>query len=197
MIKLELTSYQAIQLDALLDSLNLLSSSVGHLLAPGFSNNSELKDIAENLRSELNSLVNPGYDWDKPEDLKPLNIQSPPRWADYDDYLLSGGQLEYPEWIAAQNSTEIPRRNHVDMLVPSELAVWKARQAVEESGCHPLLTEAVILLGQAQNKVSDYVDAEKLSQGKAMKPVKDNELMPEDETLIDQAAERYWRGQLQ
>lgn len=206
MIKLELTSYQAIQLDALLNSLNLLSSSVGHLVAPGFSNNSELKDIAEKLRSELNSLVQPDDDWNKPEDLKPLNIQSPPDWNDYNEYLLEGGKLEYSEWrlqrLAAltqipgnilnkthENSDEILRRNCLDLLVPSELAVWQAKQAVEESGCHPLLTEAVILLAQAQNKVSDYVDAEKLSQSKTMKP--------EDESPIDKAAARYWKGQLQ
>ncbi len=74
MIKLELTSYQAVQLDALLNSLNLLSSSVGYLIAPGFSNNSELQDIAGKLRSELNSLVDPVCDWDKPEN-NPKNFK--------------------------------------------------------------------------------------------------------------------------
>ena len=30
--------------------------------------------------------------------------------------------------------------------------------AVEAAGCHPLLTDAVILLGQAKNKVADFID---------------------------------------
>ena len=30
--------------------------------------------------------------------------------------------------------------------------------AVEAAGCHPLLTEAVILLGQAHEKVADFVE---------------------------------------
>jgi predicted transcriptional regulator len=90
-----------------------------------------------------------------------------------------------------KNTNEIPRRNRLDMLFPSELAVWKAKQAVEELGCHPLLTEAVILLGQAQDKVSDYVDAEKLNQSKAMNPVEDDELTPKGEQLINKAYSRF------
>ena len=70
MIKLELTSYQAIQLDSLLNSLNLLSGSMGHLVAPGFSSNPELKDIAEKLRSQLDSLANPVYDQDELEQIE-------------------------------------------------------------------------------------------------------------------------------
>lgn len=53
-----------------------------------------------------------------------------------------------------------PRRNCVDHFSPAELAIWKAKQVVEEAGCHPLLTEAVVLLGQAQDKVADYVEQE-------------------------------------
>jgi hypothetical protein len=32
--------------------------------------------------------------------------------------------------------------------------------AVEIVGAHPLLTDAVVLLGQAREKVADYVDCE-------------------------------------
>lgn len=52
----------------------------------------------------------------------------------------------------------IPRRIRLDLLSPAEIAIYQAIQAVEEVGAHPLLTEAVILLGQAKNKVSDYMD---------------------------------------
>ena len=58
MIKLELTNYQAIQLDSLLQTLSLLTSktlpdSVKQELTAGFSNNSDLKVVAEKLRVEL------------------------------------------------------------------------------------------------------------------------------------------------
>jgi len=61
MIKLELTNYQAIQLDNLLQTLSVLSSktlpdSVKQELATGFSDNSDLKVVIEKLRAELDSL---------------------------------------------------------------------------------------------------------------------------------------------
>lgn len=61
MIKLELTSYQAIQLDNLLQTLSLLTSktlpdSVKQKLAAGFIDNSDLKVVTEKLRAELDSL---------------------------------------------------------------------------------------------------------------------------------------------
>jgi hypothetical protein len=45
-------------------------------------------------------------------------------------------------------------------MTPAELAIHHAVQAVEAAGADPLLTEAVILLGQAREKVADYVDRE-------------------------------------
>jgi hypothetical protein len=52
----------------------------------------------------------------------------------------------------------IPRRCRVDLMVPAELAIRAAKLAVEEAGAHVHLTEAVILLSQAQEKVADFVD---------------------------------------
>ena len=43
-------------------------------------------------------------------------------------------------------------------MVPAELAIRAALLAVEDAGCDVLLTEAVILLGEAQDKVADFVD---------------------------------------
>lgn len=40
-----------------------------------------------------------------------------------------------------------------------ERAIHNAIQAVEEGPAHPLLTDAVVLLGKAKDKVADYVDA--------------------------------------
>lgn len=54
----------------------------------------------------------------------------------------------------------IPRRSQLESNTPAELAIRGAIQAVEEVGADPLLTDAVILLGQAREKVADYVDGQ-------------------------------------
>lgn len=51
-----------------------------------------------------------------------------------------------------------PRRNRIDLHTPAETAIREAIIAVEEAGCHPLLTDAVVLLGQAKDKVADFVE---------------------------------------
>ena len=45
---------------------------------------------------------------------------------------------------------DFPRRNRLDKLTPAELAIWNAKQAVESLPPDVRLTEAVILLDQAQ-----------------------------------------------
>lgn len=54
-----------------------------------------------------------------------------------------------------------PRRSRIDLDTPPEAAIRKAIDAVEDAGAHPLLTEAVNLLGQAKDKVSDFVELER------------------------------------
>lgn len=54
---------------------------------------------------------------------------------------------------------DFPRRNRVDLWTSSEKAIFDAKQHVEMMGAHPLLTEAVNCLSEAQNKVADYVDS--------------------------------------
>lgn len=53
---------------------------------------------------------------------------------------------------------EILRRNRIDQYTPAETAIREAMIAVEDAGCHPLLTDAIILLEQARDKVADFVD---------------------------------------
>lgn len=53
---------------------------------------------------------------------------------------------------------DVPRRNDMPRWTPAERAIYDATQAVEAAGAHPLLTDAVILLDQAQRKVADFVD---------------------------------------
>ena len=53
---------------------------------------------------------------------------------------------------------KMPRRRDINLMTPAELAIRNAIGIVEEVGCDPLLTEAVVLLEQAQEKVADFVD---------------------------------------
>lgn len=52
----------------------------------------------------------------------------------------------------------IPRRAHIDQWCPAELAIQNAMRVVEEMPADVRLTEAVILLGQARDRVADYID---------------------------------------
>lgn len=54
-----------------------------------------------------------------------------------------------------------PRRIQIDKATPQESAIRAARDAVESMGCHPLLTEAVVALGAALEKVADYLEMER------------------------------------
>ena len=55
---------------------------------------------------------------------------------------------------------EIPRRNRVDQMVDAELAIRHAIACVEAMPADERLTAAVMLLDQARNKVSDFVDSQ-------------------------------------
>lgn len=57
--------------------------------------------------------------------------------------------------------TNIPRRIDIQRQVYAERAIGDAMYAVELMGCDVLLTEAVVLLSQARNKVADFVDRPK------------------------------------
>lgn len=52
----------------------------------------------------------------------------------------------------------ISRRARIDLNTPVETAIRAAMIKVEETGADIRLTEAINLLGQAFNKVADYID---------------------------------------
>lgn len=52
----------------------------------------------------------------------------------------------------------IPRRNRIDLRIPAETAISEAIAEVEKVGAHPMLTEAVVLLLQARDLVSDWLE---------------------------------------
>jgi hypothetical protein len=64
-------------------------------------------------------------------------------------------------WQLAENG--FPRRMCLNLMTPAELSIFNAMQEVEKAGAHPLLTDAVILLGQARDKVADFVELPKLT----------------------------------
>ena len=55
-------------------------------------------------------------------------------------------------------SNEIPRRVDMQRMTAAEFAILEAIRLVEESGADVRLTDAVVLLGEARDCVSDYVD---------------------------------------
>ena len=54
--------------------------------------------------------------------------------------------------------SDIPRRIRIDLMTPAELAIRAAVIAVEEAGCDERLTDAVVLLQEAKERVADFVD---------------------------------------
>jgi len=73
----------------------------------------------------------------------------------------------------------IPRRCDTLQYSTAEKAIANAIDAVEAAGCHTLLTEAVVLLKSAQNKVADFVELEGAQVGGATTAVSaggDNDL---------------------
>lgn len=52
------------------------------------------------------------------------------------------------------------RRSRLDRLTQEELAIFNAVQQVENLGAHPLLTEVVVLLQQARERLADWVELE-------------------------------------
>lgn len=53
----------------------------------------------------------------------------------------------------------IRRRNRIDLCTPAENAIRAAIQAVESMGADERLTDIIIDLDRAREKLADYVDA--------------------------------------
>lgn len=50
------------------------------------------------------------------------------------------------------------RRHCIDQLTPVEKTVFNAIGEVENLGADPLLTDAVVLLGQVRDKLADWLE---------------------------------------
>lgn len=60
-----------------------------------------------------------------------------------------------------EKKNEAPRRSRLYLNTTAELAIYNALQEVEKMPADIRLTDTVILLGQAKDKVADFVDSEK------------------------------------
>lgn len=56
------------------------------------------------------------------------------------------------------SDNKFPRRACLYLFTPAEKAVYDAVQAVEKVGADVRLTDAVVLLQQAREKLADYFD---------------------------------------
>ena len=61
-------------------------------------------------------------------------------------------------------SNKIPRRARTENMTPEELAMLGLSWQIEELGAHPLLTDVVVLLGSAREKLGDWVDLQSAQQ---------------------------------
>ncbi len=52
------------------------------------------------------------------------------------------------------------RKNNLQTMTNEEKAIQEIMWKIEELGCDPLLTDVVVLLGQAKDKLSEFVDKE-------------------------------------
>ncbi|MFA6729230.1 MAG: hypothetical protein WCS17_13600 [Prevotella sp.] len=52
----------------------------------------------------------------------------------------------------------------MDLNTPTELKIREVVSDVESLGCDTLLTEAIILLDRAREKVADFVDAQRAKE---------------------------------
>jgi hypothetical protein len=54
----------------------------------------------------------------------------------------------------------IPRRIRIDLNTPEELRIRECVLEVEKLGADPLLTDVVVLLQQARERLADWIDKE-------------------------------------
>lgn len=57
-------------------------------------------------------------------------------------------------------SNVVPRRNRIDLNTPAEMAIRAAVDAVEILRADSRLTEIVLMLDRAREKLADFVDDE-------------------------------------
>lgn len=62
---------------------------------------------------------------------------------------------------------DFPRRSQLEKLTPEERAIYDLVQRVEQLGAHSLLTGVVIHLGEARERLADWVDMQAMPSDSA------------------------------
>jgi hypothetical protein len=101
------------------------------------------------------SANNAGYHWQFMDEVYPA-----PEMSAFEKAIASSiaEKSSVVDPTAKRLITDPPRRIRMDQWTPAEKAIHAAMQEVEKMPAATQLTEAVILLGQAKDKVSDWVD---------------------------------------
>jgi hypothetical protein len=83
-------------------------------------------------------------------------------------------QMTYGEALEAWKTTGgprpkdrpdgVPTRIDMQWMTAAELAILDAMRAVESAGASTALTDAVVMLGKARDRVADHVEAETTTQ---------------------------------
>ena len=88
-----------------------------------------------------------------------MALTGPARCTECDELIrLCVCRLTPGDMAEVEADPEIPRRNRIDKFTPTEQAIWDASLLVEMAGADVHLTDAVVLLGRARDKVADFVD---------------------------------------
>ncbi len=97
--------------------------------------------------------------------LTQLRIKAQDRSKNVPEYirrLIKARWVELKTRTANSHSDEeeivVNRRNDINQWTEAEIRIHEALIEVEAWGAHPWLTDAVVLLGQAQDKVADFID---------------------------------------
>jgi len=123
----------------------------------------KLKNISGWLAFEIVELIRqPNPDQWICRLIKPISALDQPLAKSFglpsDQVVVDVEQIEEIGDCEMSEINAMPRRSCVDLFTPAETAIYEAMVAVEKVGAHPLLTDAVVLLGQARGKVADYVE---------------------------------------
>lgn len=75
----------------------------------------------------------------------------------HDEMLEASNNMQVTN-LSAKPPEGFPRRACLWLLTKEERAIYDIVSEVEKLGAHPLLTDVVVLLGQAKDKLSDWIE---------------------------------------
>ncbi len=119
-------------------------------------------------RPDIEGIVlHAGYGYEPSQTLAPLSVTRSPPFPQHRRKKV-------------QMVNGVPRRIRVDLFIPAEKAISDAIAEVKKAGAHPLLTDVVIMLCNAQAVVADWHESEIAVQSELIQRLaRENEAMRE------------------